>query len=74
MSELSNNCNVKELRYVCDMMYPVVKRHTSAGQLGQLVGRKSGDHLKDKLIKDMYNHYLFGAWSIFSLTQTHVHV
>ena len=58
MSELSNNCDVTELRYVRDMMYPMVKRCTSAGQLGQLVDRKSGDHLKDKLIKDIYNLYL----------------
>ena len=42
------------------MMYPMVKRRTSAGQLGQLVDGKSGDHLKDKLVKDIYNLYLFG--------------
>ena len=36
MSELSNNC---ELRYVCDMMYRMVKRRTSAGQLGQSTGK-----------------------------------
>ena len=64
MSELSNNCDVKELRYVCDMMYPMIRRHTSAGQLGLLVDRKSGDNLKDKLIKDIYNLYLFGEGSI----------
>ena len=67
MSELSNNCDVTELRYVRDMMYPMVKRRTSAGQLGQLVDRKSGDHLKDKLIKDIYNLYLFGEGSISAL-------
>ena len=55
MSELSNNCDVTEPRYVRDMMYPMVKRRTGAGQLGQLVDRKSGNHLKDKLIKDIYN-------------------
>ena len=69
MSELSNNCDVTELRYVRDMMYPMVKRRTStsAGQLGRLVDRKSGDHLKDKLIKDIYNLYLFGEGSISAL-------
>ena len=67
MSELSNNCDVTELRYVRDMMYPMVKRRTSAGQLGQLVDRKSGDHLKDKLIKDIYNLYLFGEGSVSAL-------
>ena len=46
------------------MMYPMIRRHTSAGQLGLLVGRKSGDNLKDKLIKDIYSLYLFGEGSI----------
>ena len=67
MSELSNNCDVTELRYVRDKMYPMVKRRTSAGQLSQFVDRKSGDHLKDKLIKDIYNPYLFGEGSISAL-------
>ena len=67
MSELSNNCDVKELRYVRDMMYPMIRRRTSAGQLGMLVDRKSGDNLKDKLIKDIYNPYLFGEGSITAL-------
>ena len=58
---------MSELRHVRDMMYPMVKRRTSAGQLGQLVDRKSGDHLKDNLIKDMYNLYLFGEGSISAL-------
>ena len=34
MSELSNNCDIKELRYVRDMMYQMTRRRTSAGQLG----------------------------------------
>ena len=28
MSELSNTCDVKELRYVRDMMYPMIRRRT----------------------------------------------
>ena len=44
-------------------MYPMIRRRTSAGQLGMLVDRKSGDNLKDKLIKDIYNLYLFGKGS-----------
>ena len=53
MPELCN-CDVKEVRYVRDMMYRMIRRRTSAGQLGLLVDRKSGDNLKDKLIKDIY--------------------
>ena len=49
------------------MMYPMIGRRTSAGQLGLLVDRKSGDILKDKLIKDIYNLYLFGEGSITAL-------
>ena len=67
MSELSNNCDVKKLRYVRDMMYPIIKRRTSAGQLGLLVDRKSRDNLKDKLITDIYNLYLLGEGSITAL-------
>ena len=70
MSELSNNCDIKELRYVRDMMYPMIRRRTSAGQLGMLVDRKSGDNLKDKLIKDIYNLYLFGEGSITAFPNT----
>ena len=32
-----------------------------------LVDRNSGDNLKDKLIKDIYNLYLFGEGSITAL-------
>ena len=41
-------------------MYSVVKRRTASGQIGPLVERKSGD-LKDKLLKDIYDLYLFGV-------------
>ena len=67
MSEVSYNRDVKELSYARDMMYPMVKRHTSAGQLGLLIDRKSGDNLKDEPIKDIYNLYLFGEGSISAL-------
>ena len=49
------------------MMYPIIRRPTSAGQLGLLVDRNSGDNLKDKLIKDIYSLYLFGEGSITTL-------
>ena len=65
MSELSNNCDVKELRYVHDTMCPMIRK-----QLGLLVDRKSGDNLKNKLNKDIYNLYLFGEGSITAFPNT----
>ena len=59
---------------VRDILYPKVKRLTSVGELGLLVDRKSGDNLKNKLIKDIYNLYLFGEGSITALPNTHVKV
>ena len=57
---LSESCDVTELRYVRDMMYTVIKRRTGSNQLGPLVERKSGENLKDKMVKDIYNLYCFG--------------
>ena len=48
------------------MMYSTVKRRTASGHLGPLVERKSGN-LKEKLLKDVYNLYLFGEGTITSL-------
>ena len=47
-------------------MYSTVKRRIASGHLGPLVERKSGD-LKEKLLKDVYNLYLFGEGTITSL-------
>ena len=66
LAELSGACDIAELRFVRDMLYSVVKRRKSSGQLGPLVERKSGD-LKDKLVKDIYNLYLYGEGTINSL-------
>ena len=52
ISQLSESCDVTELRYVRDMLYTVIKRRNGSNQLGPLVERKSGESLKDKLVKD----------------------
>ena len=55
------------------MMYSVIKRRTASGHLGPLVERKSGD-LKDKLLKDIYNLYLFGEGTINSLPKNMINM
>ena len=65
LAELSGACDVAELRFVRDIMYSTVKRRTASGHLGPLVERKSDD-LKEKLLKDVYNLYLFGEGTITS--------
>ena len=67
ISQLSESCDVTELRYVRDMLYTVIKRRTGSNQLGPLVERKSGESLKDKLVKDIYNLYCFDEGSLSSL-------
>ena len=67
MAHLADSCDVIELRYIRDMMFSIIKRRTKSNQLAPLVERKSGDHLKDKLIKDIYNLYCFGEGSLSSL-------
>ena len=73
LAELSGICDIAELKFVRDMMYSVVKRRTASGQLGPLVERKSG-HLKDKLLKDIYNLYLFGDGTMDSLPKNMIKV
>ena len=67
MAHLADLCDVIELRYVRDMMFPITKRRTNSNQLAPLVERKSGKHLIDKIIKDIYNLYCFGEGSLTSL-------
>ena len=66
LAELSGACDVAEMRFIRDIMYSTVKRRTASSHLGPLVERKSGD-LKEKLLKDVYNLYLFGEKTITSL-------
>ena len=49
------------------MLYTVIKRRTGSNQRGPLVERKSGESLKDKLVKDICNLYCFGEGSLSSL-------
>ena len=49
------------------MLYTVIKRRTGSNQLGPLEERKSGENLKDKIVKDIYNLYCFGEGSLSSL-------
>ena len=63
---LSECCNCYELRYVRNMMVSIVKRKVKQS-VGPLVERKGGSNLKDNLLKDAYNLYLFGEGSIQSL-------
>ena len=67
MAHLADSCDVIELRYVRDMMFSIIKRRTKSNQLARLVDGKSGEHLKDKLIKDIYSLYCFGEGSLTSL-------
>ena len=76
LAELSGTCDIAELKFVRDMMYSVInviKRRAASGQLGPLVERKSGDQ-KDKLLKDIYNLYLFGEGTINSLPKNMIKV
>ena len=63
---LSKYCNCYELRYLRDMMVSIVKRKVKQS-VRPLVEHKGGSNLKDNLLKDMYNLYLFEKGSIQSL-------
>ena len=49
------------------MLYTVIKRRTGSNQLGPLVERKSGENLKDTMVKDIYSLYCFSEGSLSSL-------
>ena len=63
---LSENYDIKELRYVRDLVVSVVRRRLKQA-LGPLVERKSGANVKENLLKDIYNIYSLGDGSIQSL-------
>ena len=67
IAHLADYCDVIELCYVRDIMFSIIKRRTKSNQLAPLVKGKSGEHLKDKLLKDIYNFYCFGEGSLSSL-------
>ena len=66
---LSVNYDIKELRYVRDLVVSVVRRRLKQA-LGPLVERKSGANVKENLLKDIYNIYSLGEGSIQSLPKT----
>ena len=66
---LSENYDIKELRYVRDLVVSVVRRRLKQA-LGPLVERKSGANVKENLLKDIYNIYSLGDGSIQSLPKT----
>ena len=65
---LSENYDIKELRYVRDLVVSVVRR-----RLKQALGlrRESGANVKENLLKDIYNIYSLGEGSIQCLPKKH---
>ena len=70
---LSENYDIKELRYVRDLVVSVVRRRLKQA-LGPLVERKSGANVKENLLKDIYNIYSLGEGSIQSLPKNMVKI
>ena len=70
---LSVNYDIKELRYVRDLVVSVVRRRLRQA-LGPLVERKSGANVKENLLKDTYNIYLLGEGSIQSLPKNMIKI
>ena len=68
ISTLSECCNWYELRYIRNMMVSLVKKENETVSR-PLVERKDGSNLKEKLLKDIYNMYLFGEGSSQSLPE-----
>ena len=66
INDLSVNYDIKELRYVRDLVVSVVRRRLKQA-LGPLIERKSGANVKENLLKDIYNIYSLGEGSIQSL-------
>ena len=63
---LSENYDIKELRYVHDLVLSVVRRRLKQA-LGPLVERKFVADVKENLLKDICNIYSLGEGSIQSL-------
>ena len=70
---LSVNYDIKELRYVRDLVVSVVRRRLKQA-LGPLVERKSGANVKVNLLKDIYNIYSLGEGSIQSLPKNMIKI
>ena len=63
MQDLSENNNAAELRYVCDMMFVIMKRRKPSTQYGNLVERRATENIKDTLLKDIYSIFCYGEGS-----------
>ena len=70
---LSENYDIKELRYVRDLVVSVVWRRLKQA-LGPLVERKSGANVKENLLKDIYNIYSLSEGSIQSLPKNMIKI
>ena len=70
---LSVNYDIKELRYVHDLVVSVVRRRLKQA-LGPLVELKSGANVKGNLLKDIYNIYSLGEGSIQSLPKNMIKI
>ena len=70
---LSENYDIKELRYVRELVVSVVRRRLKQA-LGPLVERKSDANVKENLLKDIYNIYSLGEGSIQSLPKNMIKI
>ena len=62
-SSLLDRCDIEDLRYVRDMLVSIVKRKLKQ-TVGPLIERKSGNNLKENLVKDIYSLYSLGEGAI----------
>ena len=70
---MSENYDIKELRYVRDLVVSVVRRRLKQA-LGPLLERKSGANVKENLLKDIYNIYSLGEGSIQNLPKNMIKI
>ena len=70
---LSVNYDIKELRYVRDLVVSMVRRRLRQA-FGPLVERKSGADVKENFLKDINNIYSLGEGSIRSLPKNMIKI
>ena len=58
-SSLLDRCDIEDVRYVRDMLVSIVERKLKQ-TVGPLIERKSGNNLKENLVKDIYSLYCLG--------------
>ena len=62
-SSLLDRCDIEDLRYVRDMLVSIAKRKLKQ-TVGPLIERKSGNNLKENLVRDIYSLYSLGEGAI----------